>query len=128
MKTKYKRLWIKALLSGKFKQASGVLRNKRDGMCCLGVLRHVMDPKDRSSDGRKNHLLYRQRGETSSSGGIGICGLLFVIFLTLKLIGVAPVSEWSWWWVTAPLWGPIAIVFAIMILVGIGAAIATLVK
>lgn len=37
------------------------------------------------------------------SGGIGLGGLLFVVFLTLKLIGIV---GWSWWWVTAPLWIP----------------------
>lgn len=28
--------------------------------------------------------------------------LLFLTFLILKLCGVI---DWSWWWVTAPLWG-----------------------
>ena len=27
----------------------------------------------------------------------------------LKLIGVAPVAAWSWWAVTAPLWGKAAL-------------------
>lgn len=36
-------------------------------------------------------------------------GLLFVLFVALKLTGVI---AWSWWWVTAPLWGGLAIVFA----------------
>ncbi len=31
----------------------------------------------------------------------GIFGFLFLIFLILKLTGVI---DWSWWWVTAPLW------------------------
>ena len=48
-----------------------------------------------------------------SSGGIGVFGLLGVVFVTLKLIGIAPVASWSWWWVTAPFWGGIAIVLAI---------------
>ena len=43
----------------------------------------------------------------SSSGGIGISGLLGVVFVVLKLCGVI---EWSWWWVTAPFWGGIALV------------------
>lgn len=43
---------------------------------------------------------------SSSSGGIGLFGLMFLIFLTLKLCGTI---TWSWWWVTAPLWGGIAI-------------------
>jgi hypothetical protein len=43
---------------------------------------------------------------TSSSGGIGLGGVLFVVFLILKLTGNI---AWSWWWVTAPLWGPVAL-------------------
>ena len=35
--------------------------------------------------------------------GIGFCEVLFFIFLTLKLMKVI---DWSWWWVTAPLWAP----------------------
>lgn len=44
----------------------------------------------------------------SSTTGIGLPGLVFVVFLVLKLTSVI---DWSWWWVTAPLWGmiPIAI-------------------
>ena len=42
-----------------------------------------------------------------SSGGIGLLGCLFLIFLTLKLTGHI---DWSWWWVTAPLWGPFALI------------------
>jgi len=37
---------------------------------------------------------------TTSSGGVGFCTVLFLIFLVLKLCGVI---TWSWWWVTAPL-------------------------
>jgi len=33
-------------------------------------------------------------------------GTLFLIFLVLKL---CKVIDWSWWWVTCPLWGPFAI-------------------
>jgi len=38
---------------------------------------------------------------TRRSGGIGIAMALFLIFLVLKLTGLI---DWSWWWVTAPLW------------------------
>ena len=33
--------------------------------------------------------------------GIGLGGVLFVVFLVLKLTGHI---DWSWWWVTSPLW------------------------
>lgn len=33
---------------------------------------------------------------------IGFWGLLFIVLLVLKLMGHI---DWSWWWVSAPLWG-----------------------
>ena len=53
---------------------------------------------------------------TSSSGGIGFCGLLTIVFITLKLIGKI---DWSWLWVLAPLWIPLSILVIILIIVGI---------
>ena len=38
------------------------------------------------------------------------CMILFIVFLVLKLTNVI---NWSWWWVTAPLWIPIAILIGI---------------
>ncbi len=54
--------------------------------------------------------------QTSSSGGIGFGGALFLVFLVLKLTGVI---AWSWWWITAPLWIPFLILFVALILIGI---------
>lgn len=39
---------------------------------------------------------------------IGFVGLLFLVFLVLKLTGYV---AWSWWWVTAPLWGTVLLTF-----------------
>lgn len=41
----------------------------------------------------------------ASPQGIGFFGLLGVVFITLKIIGIEPIGSWSWLWVTAPLWG-----------------------
>lgn len=49
---------------------------------------------------------------TSSSSGIGFSGLLAIVFITLKLLGVI---AWSWWWVLSPLWIGLAIGLAIII-------------
>ena len=38
------------------------------------------------------------------SGTEFICGSAFIVLMTLKIVGVAPVASWSWWWITAPLW------------------------
>ena len=35
----------------------------------------------------------------SSSGGIGFTGLLTIVFIVLKLLGVI---NWSWLWVLSP--------------------------
>ena len=48
--------------------------------------------------------------------GVGFCDLLFVVFLVLKLTHVI---DWSWWWVTAPLWIPLALVIVVCVIVGI---------
>ena len=37
----------------------------------------------------------------SSSSGMGLGSVLFVVFLVLKLTDHI---DWSWWWVTSPLW------------------------
>lgn len=49
-------------------------------------------------------------GSSSSSSGIGLGGALFILFLGLKLTGYI---DWSWWWVTAPLWGPLGVFIVI---------------
>ena len=41
---------------------------------------------------------------SASSGGLGLCSILTIIFVVLKLVGVAPVATWSWLWVLSPLW------------------------
>ena len=48
--------------------------------------------------------------KTASSGGIGVVGLLGVVFVVLKLLGKI---TWSWWWVTLPFWGGIALLLAV---------------
>lgn len=47
----------------------------------------------------------------SASDGFPILGILGVVFVTLKLVGVV---SWSWWWVTAPFWAPVAIALFIV--------------
>lgn len=45
-----------------------------------------------------------------------ILGLLGVTFVVLKLVGVI---NWSWWWITLPFWGPLALVIILLTIVGI---------
>lgn len=58
-------------------------------------------------------------GGGSASGGIGFFGLLGIVFIVLKLTGYI---NWSWWWVTAPLWGGFALLL-LVIAVALGVAV-----
>lgn len=49
-----------------------------------------------------------------------VLSILGLIFVTLKLTNYI---TWSWWWVLAPFWMPIAIVVIIAGILGIGIAI-----
>lgn len=61
----------------------------------------------------------------NTSNGIGLPGVLFVVFLVLKLTGNI---NWSWWWVTSPIWIPLIaavgvllallIIFIVMLSIG----------
>lgn len=44
--------------------------------------------------------------KNSSGGGVGIAGLLGIVFIVLRL---CKVITWSWWWVLSPFWIPVAI-------------------
>lgn len=52
--------------------------------------------------------------ETSTSSGVGFCGLLAIAFIVLKLTNYI---DWSWVWVLAPLWIPLAIWAAVIVIV-----------
>ena len=43
----------------------------------------------------------------SSNSGVSFMGMLTILFTALKLTNYI---DWSWWWITAPLWIPIAII------------------
>ncbi len=58
--------------------------------------------------------MHKQNGSSSSStasSGIGLGGVVFLVFLVLKLAEIGVVASWSWWWVTSPLWIPLVLVF-----------------
>jgi len=59
--------------------------------------------------------LVKIQNGSSASGGIGLFGLTFLILFTLKLLNVAPVGAWSWWIITAPLWGGWAFIVIVVV-------------
>ena len=55
--------------------------------------------------------------DNKTTSGIGLGGVIFIVFLILKLVGIGQVANWSWWWVTSPLWIPAAIVLGLTLLI-----------
>jgi len=61
--------------------------------------------------------------ESQKNSSVGLSGLvmtmmqwIFIVFLVLKLVGQI---DWSWWWITSPLWIPVigAILIGIIIVI-----------
>ena len=48
-------------------------------------------------------------------GGIGCFSTVGIVFVVLKLLGVPPVSAWSWIWVLCPFWIGFATVIVMFI-------------
>lgn len=46
---------------------------------------------------------------------LNLLNAMFLVFMTLKLTGEI---DWSWWWVTAPLWIPWAVLAAFLLIIG----------
>lgn len=62
--------------------------------------------------------------EASTSGGIGFCGLLTVVFIALKLTNVI---DWSWWWVLSPLWVWFVVILIVIIFISIWLVISSII-
>ncbi|UOR06722.1 hypothetical protein MUN82_06385 [Hymenobacter aerilatus] len=60
---------------------------------------------------------------SKTTTGLGRLGnalvLLTLALLALRLLGVPPFQYWSWWRLTAPLWGAFAGLLALGALVGL---------
>jgi hypothetical protein len=63
--------------------------------------------------------------KSSQSNGLGLGTVLFLIFMTLKL---TKTIDWSWWWVTAPLWIPIVLILGALAIAFFGVIIAAAIK
>lgn len=50
---------------------------------------------------------------------------VFLVFLTLKLTGQI---DWSWWCVTLPLWGVLALIAVAALVAGVAAGVMSLVR
>ena len=51
---------------------------------------------------------------SSSSSGIGVLGMLGILFVGLKLTGYI---SWPWWLITLPFWGGLVVVLLVLLIV-----------
>ena len=54
-----------------------------------------------------------------------ICMILFIVFLVLKLTNVI---NWSWWWITSPLWIPVSIALVVLLISSVVIGIVSLIE
>lgn len=66
-----------------------------------------------------------ESGAASVGGGVSLATVLFLIFLVLKFVGVI---DWSWWWVTSPLWISVLLFIAALLIIFIVFLIIALVE
>jgi len=59
--------------------------------------------------------------KSNSGTGLSLSAVLFIVFLVLKLTNNI---DWSWWWVTSPLWIPLALGLSIVGIVFLGIIVA----
>ena len=63
--------------------------------------------------------------QQATSGGFGLGTVLFIIFLILKLTNTI---DWSWWWVTSPLWIPAGFLIIVLLIILLIAMFASSIK
>lgn len=61
----------------------------------------------------------------TKTGGVGFLGLLGILFIGLKLTGYI---NWSWWLVLLPLYGPLALFVALLLVLGTVYGVASLIS
>lgn len=52
------------------------------------------------------------------SSGVGLAGVLLVVFIVLKLTGLI---DWDWVWVLAPAWISLCVFLLVFVLIVLGA-------
>lgn len=54
------------------------------------------------------------KNQPASNTSLNLGTVLFLIFLVLKLTNHI---DWSWWWVTSPLWIPVTLLVLVAVLI-----------
>lgn len=56
----------------------------------------------------------KDKNYNANNTGVGILGVLLIIFIVLKLVGVV---TWSWWIVLIPLWIEIGLLIIVIFVI-----------
>lgn len=56
----------------------------------------------------------KDKNYNANNTGVGILGVLLIIFIVLKLVGVV---TWSWWVVLIPLWIEIGLLIIVIFVI-----------
>jgi len=51
-----------------------------------------------------------------NESGEFLVGFWSAVVLSLFVLKISGTLAWSWWWITAPLWGPFALLFLVLII------------
>lgn len=63
--------------------------------------------------------------ESNSTNGVGVAGLLGVLFIGLKL---GHVIDWHWLWVLSPFWIPLGFALVLLLIAGVVIGVAKAVE
>ena len=81
-------------------------------------------PASRAIGWRKDFGMSNKSGSSFSGCGLGVAGVLGIVFIVLKLVGVI---DWSWWWVLSPFClGPVIVIGLLAFMFGIASILAWL--
>lgn len=61
----------------------------------------------------------------TATASFPIFGILGIVFVTLKLMGITAVATWSWWLVLLPFYGPWVLLIGFLFLIIVMIAIAS---
>jgi len=59
---------------------------------------------------------YNRKSSIQSEGagpGTSILTVLCIVFAVLKLVGTI---DWSWWWITSPMWGQVVLLVVLLLI------------
>ena len=80
-------------------------------MKCKKGYKKLGDKCVKKASSKRMIIIPESRVQTE--GGIGFFTLLALLFIGLKL---GKVIDWSWWWILAPIWIPIALGLILIII------------